>query len=150
MDDKFFIPWREEFKKGKEYRSLSGKGQHLYKQDFFGLMHNQNVRWWNKPYFAIANEKSTVKFFLDAIKSVDDKEAQVYLSKQSKLELEKVRSLFKNIRTLKYANKLKDEKNPDFSTVTLSHGDSLIHLKMIYEPNRFGKWKVYKIEETDC
>lgn len=152
-----FIPWQESFNKGKEYRAFAVKQQHSYKQDYFGITRNQNVKWWNKPYFAITNESYTVKFFLDAvIGGVDYKEAEVYMSKDSKFALDDVKNLFSGMKNYKYASKLNDRGKPDFSTVTISPSydgktkASLIHVKMVYEPDRYGKWKIYKIEESDC
>lgn len=157
MSDEFFIPWKKSFSKGKEYRALTVKIQHSYKSDYFGLTRSQNVGWWKKPYFAITNESSTVKFFLDAVlKGVDNKEAEVYMSKDSKFALEDVKNLFSGMENFNYARKLSDRGKPDPPTVTISpcydgkSRGSLIHVKMVYEPDRYGKWKIYKIEETDC
>lgn len=154
---KFFVPWQEAFNKGKDCRSISVKIQHSYKDDYFGITRNQNVKWWNKPYFAITNESSTVKFFIDAvINGADYKEAAVYMSKDSKFGLEDLKDIFSDIRNYEYACKLKEGADPDFSTVTLAlrrediRKSSLLHVKMVYEPNRYGKWKIYKIEETFC
>lgn len=157
MTEKLFVPWQETFNKGKDYRSISVKIQHRYKQDYFGLTRSQNIKWWNKPYFAITNESSTVKFFLDAvINGPDYKEAAVYISKDSKLAPEDLKTIFQGMRNYGYARRLKDGETPDFSTVTISPlrdgkaSRSLIHVKMVYEPDRYGRWKIYKIEETFC
>lgn len=157
MNDKFFIPFNETFIKAKDIRSLNSKSQHLYKDNYFVITRGQNIKWWNKPYFAITNESSTVRFFLDAVfKNFDYDEASVYMSKDSRFELDDVKEIFGGMRNYKYAKKLADEKRPDFATVTIipnydgSSSNSLIHMKMVYEPNRYSKWKIYKIEETVC
>lgn len=156
MKDNFFIPWHENFTRGKEYRALAGNTQHSYKYDYFGITTGENVKWWNKPYFAITNERSTVKFFLDAVlDGRDEKEAAVYVSKDSKMKMEDVRKIFSGVRRFEYACKLKEDKLPDFSTVTIctamdGNGKKpLIHVKMIFEPNRYGRWKIYKIEKSE-
>lgn len=158
---KFFLPWNDYFIEAKDYTIISNNNkQHLYKKDSFGMVSVENIKWWNKPYFAILNEKSTVQFFIDAImkKSID--EAKVYLSKtcNNELNIDEISNIFTDVCKYKYISKIEFDaiRNTNVSVVSITPKyvgnkkfTGIINVKMVQEPNRYGNWKIYKIEEEN-
>ncbi len=154
----FFLPWHVGFVKGRDYNMINSKKQHCYKDDNYKIVDTENIKWWRKPYFAILNERGTVKFFLDALLKKTDGhnlEAKVYLSRYYNEEsIERTINIFDGVCDYEYVKGSSKQNNNEVTTITIipkyiSEGrhQKLIHISMISEPDRYGKWKIYNIVE---
>ncbi|MBO8435264.1 MAG: hypothetical protein IAC55_08105 [Tyzzerella sp.] len=106
------------------------------------------------PFFSIPNENGTVKLFLEALENKYFDEAMGYISKNVSqfLSFEEIYSVFEGIKSYKCLISVSKE-SPFLKQVSIAvkrHSKQkieIINLKMINEPDNFGKWKIYQIEK---
>lgn len=132
------------FKKYNLYFPLNEK--YINKKNFF-------IKNENKAFFYLLNENYTSKSFIDYIIKDDFLEAEKFISKYSKetFNIELLKDFFNEELTYKILkkvcfNKKNYEKINSFMIMdkTLKF-KGIINFHMINEPDKFSKWKIYKI-----
>lgn len=141
----FFLPFQE---KNKQQPSKPMK-IYLPKRTFTiedSCFHNAK-----KPYFSLPNPSGTVQSFLRALAQDQEEEALGYLSAtvSAGADLEEMKRLFSEKKELKFFS---DDLTNEVRTVSLAcrvedGKTEVISLRMIAEPNQYGKWKIYCIEK---
>lgn len=108
----------------------------------------------NKPFFSIPNANGTVKSFLEALNNNYIDEAMGYISKNviSPINFSDIYSIFEGVKSYKCL--ISVTKNTSLlKQVSIAVKKSsknrieIINLKMVNEPDSFGKWKIYQIEK---
>ena len=106
-----------------------------------------------KPFFSIPNANGTVKSFLEALNNNYIDEAMGYISKNviSPINFNEIYSIFEGVKSYKCL--ISVTKNTSLlKQVSIAVKKSsknrieIINLKMVNEPDSFGKWKIYQIE----
>ncbi len=106
------------------------------------------------PFFNIPTEDAVVKLFMEALTNSDADGIKAYISKNlsQQFDLDELKDFFRAVDGYKCLSKagVADAKN-NFRTnsiLVLSNEtkNSIIHLHMVKEPDRFGKWKIYGFE----
>ncbi len=107
-----------------------------------------------KPlYINYSEEYYTVERFLEAISKWQHDDAKVYISKNfaNDFDLDELSRFFD--QKLDYMNLIKVEfhkapKNCKSNSIMMMDKDrSIVHLHLVKEPDKFGKWKIYSIEK---
>lgn len=132
------------FKKYNLYFPLNEK--YINKKNFF-------IKNENKAFFYLLNENYTSKSFIDYIIKDDFLEAEKFISKYSKenFNIEILKDFFNEELTYKILkkvcfNKKNYEKINSFMIMDKNlKFKGIINFHMINEPDKFSKWKIYKI-----
>ena len=93
------------------------------------------------------NSKYTLKEFLSAMDNDLIEEAKAYISKNytDMIDLEKYENIIKKKSPFVIsANYDKEPKNCTTDTIATTDRE-IFHIRMLKEPNKFGKWKIYGI-----
>lgn len=124
----------------------------LKKHNFLPIRFEQKSRTLI-PFLLTLNEKETMKYFIDAVENSKD-QAQSFISKRgfNSINIDEISNLFKGKKYFKCLLDLNVDDNDNIKTVTLAVGDYINHadiikVKMIKEPDLFGKWKIFHIEK---
>lgn len=103
------------------------------------------------PYFSLPNPSGTVRSFLSALEKDCHDEAMGYLSNTvaNMADLDDIKKLFCEKKELHFFS---DDILNEIRTVSLTcrseEGKTeVISVRMVAEPNHFGKWKIYWIEK---
>lgn len=103
------------------------------------------------PYFSLPNPSGTVRSFLTALERDCPEEAMGYLSAAvvQAVDIDGVKKLFGGKKELHFFS---DDILNEIRTVSLACGSGegkteVISVRMVAEPNQFGKWKIYCIEK---
>lgn len=125
------------------------------KQDSFiyKKLRLKNEEMYKKPYFSILNEDSTVKLFLDAILRDATEEAFCYMSRSipTNIDLMEIQGILNAGSDYKYLikadtnTKKKLCKTNSILIINEECRNSIIHVHMVREPDRFGNWKIFGI-----
>ena len=109
-----------------------------------------------KPFFNILTDNSIAALFLEAVAANPD-EAMAFVSKHSAgaIDFEALRDALDNTNqhctSWVQASYSSDPKNCMTRSVMLVDPDKnikrLLHLHMIREPDRYGQWKIYGVEQ---
>lgn len=142
-----FVPWKSDFQFGEN--DLSPDFKHNYKQRQFCF------DFHSSPYIRLLNDSFTSKSFIDAVVKNDFDSAKLYLSKfELFVDFDEIKEIFNGIKTYNfvpvYYNKnLTLLKNEKINSVFISDKNKklILHFFLINEPDRFSKWKIYRIEE---
>lgn len=122
----------------------------------------------NTPFFYIMTEEGMVKQFIEAVtNSQDADDVKPFISKafNGRLDFTEIRDAFQS--GLRYKCLLKAEfrytpPNCKTNSIVLFQEtndqdqeqehtrNTIIHLHMVREPDRFGQWKIYGIEKESC
>lgn len=147
MDKKsFFVPWKNDFCFGEGSNSL--KLKHNYKQHQFYFDAKSH------PYLCLKNENETPKSFINALIKKDFDDAMSYISSLSVfVDIEMIKKIFDEIKYYKcisvsYKNSCFNSREK-INSVFISDKDKkiILHFYLINEPDRFSKWKIYRIEK---
>lgn len=140
----FFLPWNQKrtkinYPNQKLYLPVCQKKYHLES----GTFNSQK-----KPFFSLADSKGTVKAFLDALQKDRTEEAKGYLSRSvaGGADMEEIRRFFSAGNSYCFFTEEKSEK---VRTVFLasSQQKEMIFLRLVTEPDEYGRWKIYEIEK---
>ncbi|WMI81139.1 hypothetical protein [Anaerotignum sp. MB30-C6] len=103
------------------------------------------------PYFSLPNPSGTVRSFLRALEKDHEDEAMGYLSNTvaSVADLDGIKKLFGEKKELLFFS---DDILNEIRTVSLAcqceEGKTeVIFVRMVSEPDHYGKWKIYSIEK---
>ena len=109
-----------------------------------------------KPFFNILTDNGIAALFLEAV-AVNPDEAMAFVSKHSAgaIDFEALRDVLGNTNhhctSWVQASYNSDPKNCMTRSVLLVDPDHnikrLLHLHMIREPDRYGQWKIYGVEQ---
>lgn len=142
---KFFLPWRET----QHVAAFKEKRLMMPRRNF--PVEDACIFNGHTPYFSLPNPSGTVRSFLSALGAEDEEEALGFLSAEVSplADLDQVKALFEKIKEYHF---ISDEAYHDVRTVSLACGNhegetEMISLRMVAEPNRYGKWKIYCIEK---
>ncbi len=149
---KFFVPWEKKFVDSNDYQFIKQEKLHQYKNKNFHFYKTENFDWCNKPFFAVANENCVINGFLAAIKNCSIDEAKTYVSKNfvSSIDFEGLKNIFDSESEYKYLINLpfEDQKNKLTNSILVGgNKTNIVHVHMIHEPDRYGRWKIYNIEK---
>lgn len=110
----------------------------------------------HKPFFHILTDNGIASLFLEAV-AANPEDALAFVSKYcpKSIDLDALRSILgdRNLlcQPLIKASFNRDPKNCSTSSVLVVDPEhnkkSLLHLHMIKEPDRFGQWKIYGVEQ---
>lgn len=127
-------------------------------KSFFKI--NSNTTKISKNFLKYTNKDSsyTIKCFLDAIINSSTEDAKAYISKNyvDKIDLLKVKKVLfnKDKKTAPFiikANFSNIPKNCKADTMYIFDKEEKIgrflHILLLHEPDKFGTWKIYGIEE---
>lgn len=105
----------------------------------------------SSPYFSLPNPSGTVRSFLRALEKDSQDEAMGYLSDSvaSVADLDDIKKIFGEKKELHFFS---DDILNEIRTVSLACRSAegkteVISVRMVAEPNRYGKWKIYCIEK---
>ena len=106
------------------------------------------------PFFSIPNANGIVKSFLEALNNNYFDEAMGYISKNvvEPVNFEEIYSIFEGVKSYKYLISVK-KSSPYLRQVSIAVKKQpkskieIINLKMVNEPDSFGKWKIYHVEK---
>ena len=112
----------------------------------------------NNPFFSVLDDDKTIKLFLDALANNRYEDAKAYISKRCSYEFDfqELSNFFDRTDNYKCLLNMPFSKAPKnckiksllvMKTINNSKENSIIHLQMIEEPDKFGKWKIYGIEK---
>ena len=147
MNPVFFLPWEGIVaqKLVPSQKIFTPKGINPL---FFAYDDIHNL---NKPFLSIPNPSGTVKFFLEALHKKADEEAIGYISHTlwNIVNLEELRDIFRDVRQYQCFVGWEKKGIRIVSLAVKNDGGKtdIISLKMVEEPNVFGKWKIYYIEK---
>lgn len=109
-----------------------------------------------KPFFSVSNDDGVVRRFLEAMKKERIDDAKIYLSKYLKagdlMDLEELSRLFEGYGKYKYlrdnASNIGYENFRRDSVMIMDneYRNSVLHLYLIKEPDKYSNWKIYGIE----
>lgn len=101
----------------------------------------------NLPFFSLANPKGTLLAFLQALRQDGTEKARGYLSQAiSGADLEELKQVFAHAEQCRFF--VADSgKNTRMLSLAASGEKEVISVRMVAEPNEFGKWKIYCIEK---
>lgn len=142
---KFFLPWtgRVRIRPYKEKKLMVPRSKFPMEDACFS--NGQTA------YFSLPNPSGTVCSFLSALAADEGDEAMGYLSAEVSYlaDLEQVKKLFEKTKEYHFFS---DEVTNDIRTVSLACGNQegkteIISMRMVAEPNDYGKWKIYYIEK---
>lgn len=113
----------------------------------------KNEEIYRKPYFSILNEDSTARLFIDAILRDATEEAFCYMSRSipTNIDLHEIQGLLNSSVDYKYLIKAesgtrsKGCKTNSILIINEECRNSIIHVHLVREPDRFGKWKIFGI-----
>jgi len=143
----FFIPWDDIAFQGlapiqKVYTPKDSSPLFFTYDDIHNL---------KKPFLSIPNPRGTVKLFLDALHKNADEEAIGYISHTlwNLVSMEDLREIFEDVRQYQCFVGLENKGMRMVSLAVKADGGKtdIISMKMVEEPNVFGKWKIYHIEK---
>ncbi len=107
-----------------------------------------------KPlYINYSEEYHTVEQFLEALSKWQHDDAKVYISKNfaNDFDLDELSRFFAEKIDYKNLIKVEFNKSPknckSNSILILDKDRSIVHLYLVKEPDKFGKWKIYSIEK---
>ncbi|WP_313528661.1 hypothetical protein [Anaerotignum sp.] len=141
----FFLPWEgsQSSEPKKDRRLFLPKGSFPLEDLCFNTV--------SSPYFSLPNPSGTVRSFLSALEKDCEDEAMGYLSNTvaTMADLEGIKKLFGEKKELHFFS---DDILNEIRTVSLAcRGEQgkteVISVRMVAEPNHFGKWKIYCIEK---
>lgn len=109
-----------------------------------------------KPFFSFFKDEGVVQSFLDAVKKQPIDDAKIYLSKRFKagslMDLNELKRLLDDYGRYKYLHNsvsAADYENFRINSVLIMNNEyknSILHLYLIKEPDKYGNWKIYGIE----
>ncbi|WP_352399791.1 hypothetical protein [Anaerotignum sp.] len=142
---KFFLPWKGSgsYEPQKDRKLILPKGTFPLEDLCFNTVRS--------PYFSLPNPSGTVRSFLSALEKDCEEEAMGYLSNTVAImaDLDGIKKLFGEKKELHFFS---DDIQNEIRTVSLAcrceQGyTEVISVRMVAEPNHFGKWKIYCIEK---
>ena len=138
----FFLPWHQ---RKQEYKT---KKLYLPAVRRRFAVETAALRCVKQPYFSISDTRGTVLAFLQALQSNRTEEARGYLSRtvENGADMEQIRKFFSSEGS--YCLFL-EEKGERTRTVSLACADrrEMIFLRLVTEPDDYGRWKIYEIEK---
>ena len=107
-----------------------------------------------KPFFNILNDSGVASRFLEAV-AADREDAWAFVSKNfvNAIDLDALRDVLGGSEQgrIYRASFNRDPKNCSTSSVLVMNPErgekSILHLHMIREPDSFGQWKIYGVEQ---
>lgn len=111
---------------------------------------------FKRPFFNIFKDEGVVQNFLEAVKKQQIDDAKIYLSKRFKagnlMNLDELKNLLDDYGKYKYLRNnvsATDYENFRINSILIMNNEyknSILHLYLIKEPDKYGNWKIYGIE----
>ncbi len=109
---------------------------------------------FKKPFFTQADDKDTVRLFVNALSNWQHEDAKVYISKNfaHDFNLNELSHFFKEAKGYKCCFNIEFENMPkncksNSIVVCDKEKEQVVHLYLIKEPDKFSNWKIYGIEK---
>lgn len=139
----FFLPWNQRKQEQKRRMKL-----YLPSVRRRFPIETAALRCLKQPYFSLSDTRGTVMAFLKALQKNQTEEARGYLSRAvgNGADMEQIQKFFSSEGS--YCLFL-EEKGERTRTVSLAASDrqEMIFLRLVTEPDDYGKWKIYEIEK---
>ena len=101
-----------------------------------------------RPFFHMLSEHGIAAQFLQAVSS-DIEQAQLFVSKHSRMDVHALQDVLSHEdgRPLAFMRTAPSAQKGRTRAVTLGNTHCTLHLYMIEEPNRYGRWKICGVEK---
>ena len=109
-------------------------------------------------FFSLSDEAHTVMLFVETLKQSGYEDAKAYISKNmtEKFDPDALTCFFEKAKRYKNLIEVNFQKAPTgcaTNSILVLRGDSrknsMVHFRLVKEPNRFGKWKIYGIDTKE-
>jgi len=143
-----FVPWKNDFQFGEKNYGL--KLGHRYKRHQFCFASKDSK---NNPYFGLVSDNVTPKAFADALINKNFDAALSYVSRFSIfVDFEAVKKIFDGVSSYNcisasFANSVSKGESVNSIFISDKNKKVILRFYLVNEPDRFSKWKIYRIEE---